>query len=106
RIILGSNSSIGVTGASDTLTIGGPITDNNVPGGYSVTKVGLGTMTYASPTSNTYTGLTQVNTGVLQLNSGGTAVAGNLTIGTGTGSPATAVVRELLSSQIGSSNTV
>lgn len=91
-LTLGSNSSIGVTGAPDRLTINQTITDKG--SNFGVTKVGPGTLEYAggASTSNTYTGLTQVNEGTLALNKtgGATAIAGNLTIGDAMAPSATA----------------
>jgi autotransporter-associated beta strand protein len=64
-IVLGSDSSIGVDGPADTLSIPATITDNG--GGFGVTKVGAGTVDYAGIGDNTYTGLTRVNQGTLLL---------------------------------------
>ncbi len=111
-VTLETNSVIGVdaAGAANALTITGSITDvnpvNGVSRSFTMTKVGPGTLTYASSTNNTYTGLTSVNAGTLQLNSTATAVAGNLTIGTGTAAAGSDVVTELQSSNIASSATV
>ncbi|MCI0461199.1 MAG: Ig-like domain repeat protein [Gemmataceae bacterium] len=104
-ITLASNSAIGVTGASDKLTLSGPIGDNNP--GFGVTKLGPGTLEYAggTGTANTYRGLTQVNVGTLLLNKTGvTALTGNLTIGdTQTGN---ALVRWLGIDQVANTATV
>ncbi len=82
-ITLGSDSFIGVSQAGDTLTISQSI--GQASAGLGVTKVGPGTLLYTggAGTSNTYTGLTQVNQGTLQLNKTGGAVAinGDLTVG-------------------------
>src|SRR5207244_1686264 len=75
-ITLGSDSYIGSTTATDGLTIDQPISDGG--NAFGVTKVGPGQLEYAA--GNTYTGLTQVNDGTLQLNNGppnANAIAGN-----------------------------
>src|SRR5262249_57612303 len=56
-ITLGSNSSIGVTGARDTLVTNQPITGT----GFGVTKVGPGTPDFAGTRATTYTALTKIN---------------------------------------------
>jgi autotransporter-associated beta strand protein len=83
---LASNSAIGADSGSK-LTINGVIGESSA--GTAMTKVGVGTVVLTGSTSNTYSGLTSVNGGQLQLNkSGGAfAVPGNLTVGNGTGSP-------------------
>jgi autotransporter-associated beta strand protein len=81
-VILGPNATIGVDNVADKLTLSQTITDNGL--GLGVTKVGPGTMIYAggASTPNTYTGLTSVLDGALQLNkTGAIAVAGNLSVG-------------------------
>ncbi|MFO0880150.1 MAG: Ig-like domain repeat protein [Gemmataceae bacterium] len=92
-ITLGSNSHIGVALAGDNLTIDRSIVQAS--SNLGVTKVGLGTLTYAggAGTSNSYTGLTTINEGTLALNKTGGAVAlnGNLTIGDGVAPNATAL---------------
>ena len=62
------------------LTAGVP---TNASYGYGATKVGPGTLVFEGGARNTYTGLTDVLDGDLQLNKtgGATAVAGNLAIG-------------------------
>ncbi len=80
-ILLGSSSSIGA--AAGRLTI--PTSINEASPGFAVTKVGPATVRYSggAGTSNTYTGLTQINEGTLELakTSGAVAINGNLTIG-------------------------
>lgn len=72
-----------VGGSNNTLVINQPITDGG--SAFSVTKVGPGTLQYAggAGTSNTYTGVTNVNDGKLSLNKTGGAVAiqSNVVIG-------------------------
>jgi autotransporter-associated beta strand protein len=104
-ITLGSNASIGVDGAADTLVVNQTISDGG--NNFGVTKFGAGTLDYAggAGTSNTYTGLTQVNAGTLLLDkNGAAAVIGNLIIGT-SGAPS-ALVRWMFGSQIPTTNTV
>lgn len=77
-------------GATRTVTTnGGNLTvDGSISGpAFGVTKSGTGTLTLGGSTSNTYSGTTTVNGGLLVLakSGGATAVAGNLTIGDGTG---------------------
>jgi autotransporter-associated beta strand protein len=82
---LASNSAIGADSGS-TLTINGVIGESSA--GTAMTKVGVGTVVLTGSKSNTYSGLTSVNGGQLQLNkSGAFAVPGDLTVGNGTGSP-------------------
>jgi autotransporter-associated beta strand protein len=82
-ITLGSNSSLGANTVvgGDELRVNGQITDGAST--FSVTKVGPGTVEYASATPNDYQGLTQVNLGTLLLNKSGGALpfGGNLTVG-------------------------
>lgn len=88
-VTLTGNASIGVDVGTDNLTITSAI--GQTGGSRSVTKVGPGTLEYGGTTSNTYTGLTQVNEGTLSLNkTSATAVAGNLTIGDSVTGAATA----------------
>jgi fibronectin-binding autotransporter adhesin len=64
-----------------------------------LTKEGSGTLTFSGSVANTYNGTTTVNVGELDLNktAGVNAIAGNLTIGDGTG---TDTVKLLASNQI------
>jgi len=58
--------------------------------GAGVTKTGTGTLVYAGPSVNGYSGTTQVSGGTLQLNVGGSSAFGGALVigdGTGTGSP-------------------
>src|SRR5262249_31758761 len=65
-VTLGSNVFISVEGGSDTLTFNQPISDGG--SAFGMTKVGPGTVAYTGANNNTYTGLTQVNNGLLSLN--------------------------------------
>ena len=71
-VVLGSNSSIGGAG---NFTINGVISG----GTNTLTKVGAGTVQLAGSSANTYTGLTTVSTGELDLNktAGVNAIAGD-----------------------------
>src|ERR1019366_4396708 len=81
-VTLASNSPLGVDDTS-TLSISQAIGDSGAALG--ITKVGTGTLQYTggSANSNTYTGLTNVTAGTLNLSKtgGGTAIAGNLAVG-------------------------
>ncbi len=80
-----------------TLSINQPIGDGG--SNFGVTKVGGATLDYQA--ANTYTGLTQVNDGTLLLdNAGGPSLAGNLTVGDGSGADDSAVARWLFSNQM------
>lgn len=77
-----SNSTIAVDGESLTFSAAiGPSSARDL------TKIGAGTLKLSGSSSNTYTGATIVNAGVLELakSSGNDAIAGNLTVGDGTG---------------------
>src|SRR5262249_50124392 len=66
---LGSNASIGVDNTGQALFVNQGIDDAGL--GFGVTKIGPGILDYTNAATgvnaNTYTGLTQVNQGVLQL---------------------------------------
>ena len=74
------SSSRTVTVASNTLTVGGGISDNS--SGFSLTKTGDGTLTLGG--SNTYTGGTTLSAGRLNLNNASALGSGVLTISGGT----------------------
>ena len=102
-ITLGSSASVGA--ASGTLTLNKTINDGG--NNYGLTLDGPGTVVFSGTSPNTYTGLTDVVGGTLQLNkSGGLAVAGNLTIGAGTGSPNSVLTQLEQSNQISPTATV
>jgi autotransporter-associated beta strand protein len=82
-ITLGSDASIGADGTS-VLTINKPITDNG--NRFGVTKDGTGTVVYTGANNNLYTGLTQVNDGLLQLNKSPVSEVQLLTINGSSGS--------------------
>ena len=75
--------------------------------GGSILKNGAGTTTFSGP-ANTYTGATTVNAGTLLLSksAGVNAIAGNLTIGDGTGGPLADIVQLGANSQLADSATV
>ncbi len=69
-------------GGSSTITF-----NNVISGSGGAIKTGAGTVTLGGASSNTYSGTTTVNEGTLALakTSSATAIAGNITIGDGTG---------------------
>jgi autotransporter-associated beta strand protein len=80
-ITLGATGITVDVGNNAYLTLAGMI-----QGSSGVTKIGVGTLTYAYFSSNPYTGTTAVNAGTLQLNVGGVnAYSGPLVIGDGSG---------------------
>ncbi|MGE3954048.1 MAG: autotransporter-associated beta strand repeat-containing protein [Parachlamydiales bacterium] len=72
-----------ITTSSGTLDITGVIS-GMASGG--ITKLGAATLRYSGGSANTYTGLTSVNAGMLELQktAGVNAIAGNVTVGGGT----------------------
>jgi len=99
-VILQSGGSIGVDPATQ-LTVSGTVEDpipSPVPPG-TLTKVGAGTLIFADP--NTYTGLTQVNAGILNVQAGTTPAQGN----SPAQSPLGAVVSEVQSVTLSGPNT-
>jgi autotransporter-associated beta strand protein len=81
-ITLGANATVSVDGPSDTLTFSQAIGDGGA--GFGLTKAGPGTLIFTgnATTSNTYTGLTTVQDGTLQLaKTGGIALVGNVSVG-------------------------
>jgi autotransporter-associated beta strand protein len=77
---LDSNTSIEVTQTGDILTISGLISEGSTS---SLTKTGSGTL-FLDNASNSYSGGTYLNAGVLELYSLGSLGTGNLTFGGGT----------------------
>ncbi len=90
------------TGALNTNTDYSGVLQNGAGGTLSLVKNGTGIQTLSGPASNTYTGLTTVNAGELDLNKtgGSIAVGGNLTIGDGAGGANSDIVKLLGSNQI------
>jgi autotransporter-associated beta strand protein len=90
---------------SPELTINGVVSDGSASS--SLTKAGAGTLALIGPTANTYSGGTAVQAGVLTLNqTNGVTIPGALTIGTGSGAPGSATVREMQSSDLSTTSTV
>ncbi|MCF7784866.1 MAG: autotransporter-associated beta strand repeat-containing protein [Prosthecobacter sp.] len=77
--------------------------DNSTDGG--LTKLGLGTLTLSGTADNTYTGLTLIRAGELDLSktAGLNAIAGLITIGDGT---TTAMLKLLISDQIADTSVI
>ena len=88
---LGSTSRTFTIDTSKTLDIDAAITGT----GTDLNKLGGGTLRFSGPTANTYTGITNVKDGTLELNKSAStnAIAGNLYIGDGVGSLGSAIVR-------------
>jgi autotransporter-associated beta strand protein len=109
-IRLGSNTSIGAdtdsTNTPSTLTLTGAL--SQVSAGTTLTKVGTGTLALAGSTGDTYTGLTTVAGGQLQLakTGGALAVIGDLTVGNGTSAPGSEIAQLELSNQIAAGQTL
>lgn len=106
NITLASDSSVGALSGGDTLTLTGAI--GQTGGTRALTKVGEGTVQFFGASPNTYTGLTTVANGRLDLQKQVaifpfpplTAILGPLTIGDGAGATNSAEVRLLNSNQI------
>ena len=104
------------TGGVATLTTGALNTNTNYAGQLLdgaggqllLVKNGTGIQTLSGPAGNTYTGLTLVNAGELDLNkaAGFNAIGGNLTIGDGIGGSNADIVKLLASNQIIDSSAV
>ena len=90
------------TGALNTNTDYAGVLQNGAGGQLLLVKNGTGIQTLSGAVANTYTGLTTVNAGELDLNktAGVTAVGGNLTIGDGAGGANADIVKLLASNQI------
>ena len=83
---------------------GNVVISGNTSGAGGLTKFGINTAILSG--SNTYTGLTTVNTGNLNLNSAATAVPGDLTIGNGGGGPGADIVQHQANDQIADTSAV
>lgn len=82
------------------LAISNVISDGT-PASASLSKAGTGTLALSGLTSNTYTGGTTVQVGIVTLNQAtGVSIPGAVTIGTGAGAPGSAALRELQSSDL------
>lgn len=73
-VILGANQSWTVADAATVLTVSGGVTGN----GFSLSKEGAGTLVLTTANASTYTGITNVNNGVLRAGSA-TAFSANST---------------------------
>ena len=82
------------------LVVNGVVSEGVAGTGFK--KAGTGTMNLTGPTSNTYTGVTTVDKGVLQLNqsTGRTIVGSGLVIGNNADPAGSAIVRELINNDI------
>ncbi len=96
-ITLGSDASIGVTSAANTLSITRPISDNGLTRNLEI--IGPGTVSYNGVSDNQYTGITTVRSGNLLLNQAtGLAILGPLVVGDTL--PGAGLVRALTDNQI------
>jgi autotransporter-associated beta strand protein len=99
-----STPTIVLKGGGGTGAIVGTVsTATNTSGG--LTKLGTGTLILSGTDANTYTGMTSVNAGELHLSKtdGVTAVAGDITVGTGSGS---AILKLINSNQISDTSAI
>lgn len=99
-----STPTITLKGGGGTGAIVGIVsTAENTSGG--LTKLGMGTLILSGTEANTYTGMTSVNAGELHLSKtdGITAVAGDITVGTGSGA---AILKLINSNQISNTSTI
>lgn len=94
NVVLGQSGNFNAAG---TIGISSAISDGG--SAFGITKTGAGTLTFSGTSANTYSGLTTVNAGELDFNksAGTNAIAGNLTIGDGSG---TDTVKLLAADQI------
>ena len=104
-LALQNNISLG----AEALTLNGALVNNSGTNSYAGTISGTGTvavttggLTLSGTAANTYTGVTTVNDGTLTLakTAGLNAVAGNLTIGDGSGAASSAIVQLTNANQI------
>gem|GEM_PF-3321648 len=104
NVVLGAAQSWTHNGSA-LLTVGGIVSGG---GAADLTKAGSGTLVLDGASANTYTGLTSVNNGTLELSKPAStnAFAGNLVIGDGAGGTGTAVVRLAAAEQIPDLSTI
>jgi autotransporter-associated beta strand protein len=102
--LTGTTSSTSTITATSSGTISAPLAGS----GINLTKAGTATLTFSGSSANTYSGVTTVNAGELDLNktAGINAIAGNLTIGDGTGGSGADVVKLIAGNQIADSSAV
>ena len=102
--LTGTSASTSTITTNSSGTISAPLAGS----GINLTKAGTATLTFSGSSANTYSGVTTVNAGELDLNktAGINAIAGNLTIGDGTGGSGADVVKLLTANQIVNSSTV
>ena len=101
NLVLGSATTINVAtngGSPGALTINGGISGTG-----NLTKIGVGTLTFAGSPGNTYAGNTTVNEGVLELAKALAISSGTLTIGDGVGLFQSDIVRYSADNAINSS---
>src|SRR5882724_13282303 len=77
-----------------------------ISGTGGIVKTNLGTLSFSGSNTNSYSGVTAVNQGTLELQKTGVAVPGPLTIGDGTGGANADIVRYQADLQIAPSTTV
>ncbi|MFN3409171.1 MAG: beta strand repeat-containing protein [Limisphaerales bacterium] len=99
-VVLASHSTIGVFGATNTITIGG--TNGQLSGSGGFTKIGDGTLRLTNSLGSTYEGYTYVHGGRLELSNapGAVAIPDRLFVGDDDGGSNADVVRLLRGGQI------
>ena len=112
-LLLGSNASIGVSNAGDTLTMFGPISDGG--GRFDLDFYGPGTVHYRGDGNGSYngtnytiyTGTTTVHSGTMLLDvTGSNAIRGPLVVGDGIGGAFDAIVVELQGNEVADTSPV
>ena len=105
-VALNASGEISVT-STGLITISSIIKQTSGPA-RGITKTGTGTLVLSGTAANTYTGVTAVNDGQLDLSKSAdvTAVAGNLTIGDSIGSAGSAILRLTNNNQIANTSDV
>jgi autotransporter-associated beta strand protein len=80
--VVGEATTFDVTNAAGVLTVGVELANNFGASTAGLTKSGSGTLTLSGASANTYTGLTTINAGTLNLNKSANtaAIAGNVTL--------------------------